>query len=165
MASKMRKVRRLLRHRLRSRLKEGNCSRSEMESIVESIMAHEVGYATLVSTFLRSELNMALAYLQRGPTAEAESNGMVWKHVDNLDDMDLDVISVRILKRMRGEASRHADISDKHGRHSDASFARGFMDQLERLIEARESAIADEHAESEMDRMRKQAKREIVEFA
>ena len=54
---------------------------------------------------------------------KAESTGLLWKAANCLESEDIDIISVRRLKRLRGELESEIRMANEYGRVEDATSA------------------------------------------
>ena len=89
----------------------------------------EVGVTTLMEAFCRNEVSKALAQLRLD--GHVESIGSIWKAMESLNLEDADSISIRRLKRLRGELRSEVALNRKFGRWEEAALAQSLLDQLE----------------------------------
>ena len=119
--SSMRQVRRNLRREIMLAIDDGDGHPKSLAKIAGRLLGQDVGYDTLIKAFCAYEVRNALAQLRLD--GKAESTGMLWKAADSLESEDIDIISVRRLKRLRGELESEVRMANQYGRAEDASSA------------------------------------------
>lgn len=129
----MRRVRRQFREDLLRSVGAGQGNTDDLMRLAGEHFGRSVGYEELIKTFLRSEVQAGLSVLRND--GHVESVGRKWKSVDNLNEEDVDVISTRRLKRVRGELKAEIRLAHEHGRFEDAVAATRMLD----LLQSRES--------------------------
>jgi hypothetical protein len=115
----MRSVRRRLRKELSTEIAGGNGDLPTLRGLTRQLLGHSVGFEVLIDAWCANETSNALAQLRIA--GEAESVGKMWKPVDVLTDADVEAISIRRLKRMRGELKAQERLAHEHGRISEAA--------------------------------------------
>lgn len=106
-----------------------------IETLVESAGKHfgyDVGYEALIKSFLHSEVSNAVSYLRN--ESLIETVGKKWKPASELNDEDIDIISVRRLKRLRGELKSEVRLAHDHGRVEEAAKASKLLREVEDLL-------------------------------
>lgn len=119
--SSMRPVRKGLRKEIMLAIKDGDGHPKSLAKIADRLLGRVVGYETLIKTFCANEVRNALAQLRLDGLAE--STGMLWKAADCLESEDVDIISVRRLKRLRGELESEIRMANQYGRLDDSKSA------------------------------------------
>src|SRR3990172_6954861 len=114
MASTMRNVRRRLRQELLEAIRKGDGNLSNLIKIAGCLLGQYVGYEILIKNLERSEVNLATSQLR--VDGHVESIGKVWKAMEALESQDVDIVSIRRLKRMRGELKAQIRLAHDHGR-------------------------------------------------
>jgi len=149
MASSMRTVRRQLRKELLGAIGNGDGVLPQLIEIADRLLGRNVGYEVLIKTFCANEVSNALAQLRLDE--EVETTGKCWKLVSKLEDEDVDIISTRRLKRLRGELKAEIRLAHDHGRIDDAALASEMLAMVQGRLpfEAEEAAVevATESAE------------------
>ena len=140
----LRSVRKELRNEILKSVNEGEFRLPAFTGIADHLMGRQVGYEQLIRTFLASEVNSALAYLRLD--GKVESIGKLWKPVDSLESGDVDKISTRRKKRLRGELKAQERLSHQYGRIEDAIVAAKMITILTDSIEKSESEQTEESA-------------------
>lgn len=111
-----------------------------IKKLVESAGAHfghQVGYEVLIKTFLQNEVGNAVKVLR--DEGRIESIGAQWKPIADLQSEDVEIISVRRLKRLRGELKAQVHLAHQHGRTVDAVAAARMLEIVSGELSARES--------------------------
>lgn len=141
MACSMRTVRRELRQQLLAAISVGSGDLRELVKIADHLLGQEVGWELLIRTFSHTEVQHGLAQLRLD--GKVESAGKVWKLVGNLESEDVDTISTRRSKRLRGELKAEIRLAHEYGRTEDAIAASKMLE----IIEARLQEEADKATE------------------
>jgi hypothetical protein len=109
---------------------------------------HLVGYEVLIKTFLRSEVTNAVSTLRQEGCVETV--GRHWKPVLALESDDVEQISMRRFKRLRGELKEEIRLDHAFGRHEEAAMAGKMLEVLSERLESgdvsAESESQDAHA-------------------
>ena len=144
MASAIRTVRRQFRKELLMELASGEKHLSELVEIAGRLFGHEVGYETLIKAFLAGEVAKALSLLRLD--GEAESVGKVWKKTESLTGDDVDILSLRRFKRVRGELKAEVALAHAYGRVEDAITASQMLAIVTQKLhteEAKQEVVAE----------------------
>ena len=146
----IRRVRRDFREEAHRLISSGNGS---IEKLVESAgrhFGHDVGYEVLIKTFLHNEVGHAVSYLRS--EGHIETIGKQWKPTSALQPEDIDIISLRRLKRLRGELKSQVRLAHQHGRTEDAIVAKTMLELVSSKLAERQEHHALEDAEAPVGR-------------
>jgi hypothetical protein len=134
----MRSVRRVLRHEVLASVSAGEGDLPTLIKIAGRLLGRDVGYEVLIKTFLANEVSNALAHLRT--EGHVESTGRVWKPMAALQGEDVDIVSTRRLKRLRGELKAQVRLAHDHGRVPEAIAADKMLSILGQQLAAIEDA-------------------------
>jgi hypothetical protein len=144
----LRRVRRNFREEVLRLIRAGEGDMQTLLVLAGRYFGNDVGYEVLIKTFLGSEVSNAVSYLRS--EGEVETVGKQWKMSADLQDDDIDIISVRRLKRLRGELTAEARLHHQHGRIGDAEVAGRMLsivsDRLAELVSAAEAPVSTEES-------------------
>jgi hypothetical protein len=112
------------------------------------LFGQRVGYETLIKTFLSTEVSNGLAQLRL--EGEVESTGKCWKPIANLQPEDVEIISVRRLKRLRGELKAQEVLAHNHGRIDEAVAVARMLEVISGELHRRETV--EEHCNETAER-------------
>ena len=142
----MRQVRKRFRKEVHRLISAGG-GNTEMLMDIAKVMFGEVGYPKVLETFWRSELSNAVSHLRN--EGLVETIGKKWKPVDELQPEDVDVISTRRFKRLRGELKAEVQLAHKHGRIDDATTAARMLDLVSQQLGGDADVAQPEHQSQE----------------
>ena len=133
----MRRVRKDFRKEVLRLVSTGDGDIETLTHLAGRFFGHEVGYEVLIKTFLGSEVSNAVSCLR----AEGfiETIGKQWKPVTELKGEDVDIISIRRLKRLRGELKSEIQLAHKHGRVDEAIAASRMLEIVSQQLKGSES--------------------------
>ena len=128
----MRKVRKDFRKEVLRQIRAGD---GNIENLVETAGQHfgiQVGYEVLIKSFLQSEVSNAVSQLRN--EGHIETIGKKWKAADELQREDVSIISVRRLKRLRGELKSQIRLDHDHGLIDEAAEAQRLLEKVEKML-------------------------------
>ena len=134
MASKMRKVRRQFRQEMLRAIEAGNGTAETLEKIARAVLGNDIGLEVAMSSFYANEVNKGLAQLRTDGLAE--STGKVWKLAGSLDGEDIEAISIRRMKRIKGELLAEIRLAHDNGRFEEATIASSMLAIVSKQLEA-----------------------------
>ena len=140
----MRSARRELREKLLNALSTGKGSLPELVRVADGLFSREVGYGILLNSFLANEVSQGLAKLRID--GAAESVGKIWKLANELDGDDVDKISLRRLKRLRGEFKAQILLDHNFGRTENAVAVARMLEIIEQQLPKEDAVALDEVA-------------------
>jgi hypothetical protein len=117
-----------------------------MERVAREIMGRDVGVEELMESYYANETSNAMKQLRIA--GETESVGGVWMRVADLTEANVETISVRRLKKMRGELKAQMTLAHDHGLVGDAAFAGRMLEVLHQELAKRETVEAETAAVS-----------------
>jgi hypothetical protein len=79
---------------------------------------NECGYHAVLKAFNQGEVNNAVSQLRL--EGKIETVGRQWKDAEALQSEDVDIIIIRRMKRLRGEAKSLGVFAHEHGRTEEA---------------------------------------------
>lgn len=129
--AKMLKVRRQLRAALHEAIKAGDGSNAVIHKITRDIMEADVTLRVLMDSLVLGEANKATAQLRREFGVESVDTGWVTKEM--LSQENVEIISARRFKRVRGECQTEIDLAHTHGMTEEASVAIQIIGLLDKL--------------------------------
>ena len=141
MASRMRSARRRLRKELSRCVKSGQGDRATLDRVAREIMGREVGMEEVAAYFYTNEASNSMSQLRLA--GDAESVGGLWLPVESLTDAHVETISIRRLKRLRGEAKAQERLSHDHGRVEEAVLIGRLLELLHQGLASQEPVDAD----------------------
>jgi len=136
----IRRVRRDFRKEVLELICRGDGNTENLVEIAGRHFGHDVGYEVLIKTFLHNEVSNAVTCLRT--EGLIETIGKKWKPVEQLQSEDIDVISIRRLKRLRGELESGLKLATDYNRAKDAEVVGRMLElvshqlQNEELVEA-----------------------------
>jgi hypothetical protein len=120
-----------------------------IQKLIESAgrhFGHDVGYEVLIKTFLQNEVSNAVSTLRN--EGHIETIGKKWKPITTLEPTDVEIISLRRLKRIRGELQAQVRLSHQHGRIDDACTAGRMLETINIELMRRDKQPAVENEEA-----------------
>ena len=132
MAPSLRRVRRKLREYLLRNVEAGDGNNETLHRVAEAILGTDVGYRTVLKTFIANEVNKALAQLRC--EGLVESTGGKWKPTQELNVEDATVITQRRKKRLRGELKAHVRLCHEHGLVEDAVLGNTLLAAIDQSL-------------------------------
>ncbi len=105
-----------------------------LKRLAGSYFGHQVGYEVLITSFLQNEVSNAMSYMRS--EGHVESVGKKWKPVADLNEGDIDILSIRRLKRLRGELKAEIRLCHEHGRTEAATSASDMLAIVSARIES-----------------------------
>jgi len=139
----MRQVRKRFRKEVFRLVSTGDGNTETLMKIAE-VMFGDVGYPKVLETFWRSELSNAVSFLRN--EGLIETIGKQWKPIETLNTEDVEIISVRRLKRLRGELKAEVRLAHDHGLVEDAVLSSKMLDLVSQRLEAEELADVEEQS-------------------
>jgi len=146
MASRMRSARRRLRKEALRLIMSGNGDRATLDRVACEIMGREVGIEEVTAYFYANEISNATKQLRIA--GDVESVAGRWIETSKLSDADVESISVRRLKRLRGEAKAQLKLAHDHGRIDEAAMAGRLLEVIGYELTKRESSGEVEEVET-----------------
>ena len=140
----MRRVRKRYREDALRLISAGEGNFENLRSLAASHFGHDVGYQELIKAFLGAEVNNAVSCL-RGE-GKVETIGKKWKMADQLQLEDVQIISTRRLKRLRGELKAQVKLAHDHGQVDEAIAASRALDAITVRLEEVEQEQVDAEA-------------------
>ncbi len=110
----LRSVRKRFRKESLRLVSSGDGNVEILKQLAGSYFGHQIGYEVLINSFLQNEVSNAMSYMRS--EGEVESVGKKWKPVADLNEEDIDVLSSRRLRRLRGELTAEIRLCHEHGR-------------------------------------------------
>ena len=114
----IRSVRRDFRKEVLQMISAGEGNLEKLMQLAAVTIGNEVSNSQLVRSFLHTELSNAVSQLRN--EGEIETIGKQWKPAANLNESDVETISVRRLKRIAGELRSQLRLDHEHGRTESA---------------------------------------------
>ena len=136
MASRMRSARRRLRKELLQCIDAGKGDIATLGQTACAIMGHEVGIEEVTNYFYANEVSNAMKKLR--VDGEVESVGRLWMRVGSLSEENVETISIRRLKRLRGESKAQLRLAHDHGRIDEAVAIGQLLEILNQELVKRE---------------------------
>ncbi|NDF13304.1 MAG: hypothetical protein EB060_10890 [Proteobacteria bacterium] len=137
----LRRVRKNFRKEVLQLIKAGE---GNLKSLMQLADAHfgsnDCGYHAVLRAFHASEVNNAVSQLRLD--GEIETVGKSWKSTEDLQSEDVDIITLRRMKRLRGEAKSLARFAHEHGR-TEAAISASHVVSIVNVNDG-EPAIAEE---------------------
>lgn len=127
------RVRKQLRKALLHAVSSGQGDIKSLKRITREIIGNDVGIERLLDNLYANEVSKAMAVLRSERLVETV--GKVWKLMGCLDNSDVDTISLRRLKRLRGELRAQVRLAHEHGRTEDAILASDMLGKLTTKLE------------------------------
>ena len=124
----IRRARKDLRKAVLQSISTGGGSIEKLLEIAEQHFGHDVGYIPLIRCFLNNEVSNAVSCLRKD--GHIETIGKKWKAASQLHAEDVEIISKRRLKRIRGELKSEVELAHKFGNVEDAVFAAKLLGML-----------------------------------
>jgi hypothetical protein len=131
-------------------ISSGNGSTEKLIEAAGRHFGHDVGYEVLIKTFLHSEVGHAVSYLRT--EGHIETVGKQWKPTSELRPEDIDIISLRRLKRLRGELKAQVRLAHQHGRTEDAIVAARMLELVSGKLAERQEHHALESQKAPVGR-------------
>jgi hypothetical protein len=132
----MRRVRKDFRKDVLKSISAGDGSIEKLTLLAGEHFGHQVGYELLIRSFLGTEVSNAVSCLRA--ENRVESIGKQWKTSEELEPEDIDIISIRRLKRLRGELRSTIQIANQHGRFDEAVSAAKMLGLIESELQVKE---------------------------
>lgn len=111
----LRRVRKNFRKEVHQLIKAGEGNLKNLMALADSHFgSNDCGYHAVLRAFHAGEVNNAVSQLRLD--GEIETVGRSWKSTENLQSEDVDIITLRRMKRLRGEAKSLAKFAHDHGR-------------------------------------------------
>lgn len=127
------RVRKQLRKALLNAVSTGKGDTKSLKAITREIIGNDVGIERLLDNLYASEVSKGMAVLRSERLVE--SVGKDWKLLASLDSSDVDTISLRRLKRLRGELRAELRLAHEYGRFDDAIRASKMLETLTGKLE------------------------------
>jgi len=137
----LRRVRRDFRKEVLRLIGTGDGNIETLIKLAGSHFGHDVGYEALIKSFLGSEVSNAVSFLRN--EGLVETVGKQWKPTDDLRDEDVEIISTRRLKRLRGELKAEVRLAHEHGRTEEAILASRMLDLVSTKLATTDPATVD----------------------
>jgi len=118
-----------------------NAGEGNFEKLIELAGQHfgrDVGYETLIKSFLGSEVNNSMAVLRTD--GYVESVGKKWVPAATLSPDQQEVVSIRRWKRLRGELKSEEQFAHEHGMTDRAAQAGELLSQVSNWLQPEEVA-------------------------
>lgn len=133
--AKLRRVRRDFRKEVLQLVNAGEGNFETLMELAERSF-RDAGYHELLRTFWTTEVHNAVSYLRDhgDPTERIESIGKKWKPASELTVDDVEVISTRRKKRLRGELKAEVRLAHGHGRTEEAVLASKMLDLISQSL-------------------------------
>lgn len=122
----IRRVRKGFREEVRRLVSTGEGNFESLVELAGKYFGRDVGYEVLIKTFLGTEVGNAVSYLRN--EGLIETVGKKWKLSSDLQLEDVEIISVRRLKRLRGELKAEVRLAHNFGRTEEAIAASKMLD-------------------------------------
>lgn len=137
----LRRVRRNFRKEVLQLVKSGAGNRENLLKLAEAhFSSNDCGFAAVLGAFYASEVNNAVSQLRID--GEVETVGRSWKSIEDLQSADVDIITLRRMKRLRGEAKSLAKFAHEHGR-TEAAISASHVVSIVKVDESAENALED----------------------
>lgn len=136
----IRRVRKDFRKEVLQKISTGDGNIETLIALAGRHFGNNVGYEVLIKTFLGTEVSNAVSYLRS--EGAVETVGKKWKPVSELQSDDVDVISHRRFKRLRGELKAEIKLDHDHGRTDEAIIASKALDMISEYLRVNESESA-----------------------
>ena len=136
------RVRRDFRNEVNQLISSGTGSTEKLVEAAGRHFGRDVGYEVLIKAFLRGEVSNAVSTL-RGE-GRIETIGHMWKPASQLVPADVAVISLRRLKRMRGELLAQVKLAQTHGLAEDVLAAGRMLEIVTTELDSRGDGQANE---------------------
>ena len=139
----IRRVRRDFRNEVNQLISSGEGSTEKLVEAAGRHFGYDVGYEVLIKTFLHNEVGNAVSSLRS--EGLIETIGKQWKSTSELVPSDVAIISLRRLKRMRGELQAQVKLAHQHGLVEDAVAAGRMLEIVSNELSSRvDDVTADE---------------------
>jgi hypothetical protein len=125
----LRRVRKHFREEVLRSIRAGEGNFETLMRCAGKHFGHDVGYETLIKTFLGTEVSNAVSVLRN--EGHVETVGKKWKLADQLQMEDVQIISLRRLKRLRGELKQEIQLAHAHGLTEEAVAAARALEAIE----------------------------------
>jgi len=111
----LRRVRKNFRKEVLQLIKAGEGNLKNLMALADAHFgSNDCGYHAVLRAFHAGEVNNAVSQLRLD--GKIETVGRSWKSTENLQSEDVDIITLRRMKRLRGEAKSLAKFAHNHGR-------------------------------------------------
>jgi len=141
----LRRVRKNFRKEALRLIKAGE---GNLKSLMQLADAHfgsnDCGYHAVLRAFHAGEVNNAVSQLRL--EGEIETVGRSWKSTEDLQSEDVDIITLRRMKRLRGEAKSLARFAHEHGR-TEAAISASHVVSIVNVNEGEPAAAEEQVAE------------------
>jgi hypothetical protein len=141
----LRRVRKNFRKEVLQLIKAGEGNLKNLMLLADAHFgSNDCGYHAVLRAFHAGEVNNAVSQLRLD--GEVETVGRSWKSTDNLQSEDVDIITTRRMKRLRGEAKSLAKFAHEHGRTEaaiSASHVVSIVNVNEGEVAAAEELVAE----------------------
>lgn len=138
--AKLRRVRRDFRKEVHQLVNAGEGNFEKLMELAE-LSFRDAGYHELLKTFWANEVHNAVSYLR--DEGQIESIGKKWKPAAELTSEDVDVISTRRKKRLRGELKAEVRLAHQHGRTEEAVLASKMLDLVSQSLPQEETVSTE----------------------
>lgn len=139
--SSLRRVRKNFRKEVLRLIKSGEGNLKNLMSLADAHFgSNDCGYHAVLKAFHAGEVNNAVSQLRLD--GEIETVGRSWKSTENLESADVDIITLRRMKRLRGEAKSLAKFAHEHGRTEAAISASHVVS----IVKVEEESTVDEES-------------------
>ena len=111
----LRRVRKNFRKEVLQLIKAGEGNLKNLMALADAHFgSNDCGYHAVLRAFHAGEVNNAVSQLRSD--GEIETVGRSWKSTENLQSEDVDIITLRRMKQLRGKAKSLAKFAHDHGR-------------------------------------------------
>jgi hypothetical protein len=140
----LRRVRKNFRKEVHQLIKAGEGNLENLMTLADSHFgSNDCGYHAVLRAFHAGEVNNAVSQLRLD--GEIETVGRSWKSTENLQSEDVDIITLRRMKRLRGEAKSLAKFAHDHGR-TEAAISASHVVSIVKVDEAEISVVENVEA-------------------
>jgi len=136
--AKLRRVRRGFREEVLQLVSAGEGNFEKLMQLAEASFA-DAGYHEVLRAFWAAEVSNAVSSLRT--EGLIETIGKKWKPVSKLTGEDVDVISIRRKKRLRGELKAQKRLAHEHGRIDEAVAVGRMLDIVSEQLHADEQPV------------------------
>lgn len=139
--SSLRRVRRNFRKAVLQLIEAGEGNSEKLMKLADEFYgSNDCGYKSVLKAFHQSEINNAASQLRI--EGLVETVGKSWKSIEKLEQSDIDVITIRRMKRLRGEAKSLVGFAHNYGRTEIATTAANVAS----IFSARDEETVAEHS-------------------
>lgn len=134
----IRRVRKNFRQEVLRLIESGQGNWENLMRLAVEHFGKDVGFDVVLKAYYQVEVSNAVSHLRN--EGRIETVGKQWKPVAELDDSDVDVISTRRLKRIRGELKTQVRFAHEKHRVDDAIKAAQVLGVLSAMISEEEKS-------------------------